>query len=340
MKIFSLPTLLILFNLLTLSCAHATFDMEELRQKLKTTGLNGEIHGASADAGLFVLTLRNPQDFFDNIQLPLTTDNPNIITQLKNIKRHQFYNVKGDLIDNKAPIKHISVSEITISKDYKSELDQTPHNYKTELGELLNLKEIIARVHAQANEGKVLVVEYKDRVLPVVVMEPTSQNIVKTLYRGDLVKLKIVVRDEPERPIHVALERQRNLNANELPVTLLESLVKNHGQKIKKTGFLVKFPKSPQINFNIYALLQEDNNGTNIQYTIVNFENPELFKQVREKLEKAWNDFAKNPTNERNKLVARNIEISASGEMNMVEQGQANPQILVNDIKDIQITIK
>lgn len=335
-----LVILTILLSMFGLSNVHAAFDMEEIRAKLKSTGVSGEIHGASEDASLFVLTLRNPQDFFENIQLPLTSDDPAILSQLKTLKRHQYYTVKGDLIDNKAPIKHITITELTMSRDYKSELDQTPHQYKTDLNELLNLKEITVRVHAQANEGKVLVVEYKDRILPVVVMEQPSQEIVKSLYRGDLVKIRFTVRQDPDRPMHIALERQKNLGANEQAVTLLESLVKNHGQKIQKTGYLVKFPKSPQIMFNIYALLQEDANGSNIQYTLVNFENTELFQKIREKLETAWNDHAKNPTNERNKLVARNIVVTASGDMNMVEQGQANPQVLINDINDLKISIK
>lgn len=329
-----------LLSVLTMNFTQAAFDMEEIRTKLKSSGVSGEIHGASEDANLFVLTLRNPQNFFENIQLPLTSDDPSILSQLKNLKRHQYYNVKGDLIDNKAPIKHIAITELSLVRDYKSELDQTPHQYKAELNELLNLKEITVRVHAQNGEGKVLVVEYKDRILPVVVMEPPSQEIVKTLYRGDLVKIRFTVRQDPDRPMHLALERIKNLGTNEQAVTLIESLVKNHGQKIQKTGYLVKFPKSPQIMYNIYALLQEDANGTNIQYTLVNFENTELFQKIREKLETAWNDHAKNPTNDRNKLIARNILVTASGDMNMVEQGQANPQILISDLNDLKISLK
>lgn len=323
-----------------ISCANTTIDLEDVKQKLTSTGLTGEIHGSSEDASLYVLTVRDPQNFFVNAQFPLTSEDPAIQSLLKTTKRHQYFLVKGDLIDNKAPIKHIAVKELSMVKDYKSELDQTPHTYKADLSELMGKKEVLVRVHAMANEGKVLVVEYKDRILPVVVAEPPTQLLVKELYRGDLVKIRYAIRNEPDRPIHLALERQRNLGANEKPVELLESLVKNHGQKIQKTGFLVKFPKSPQINFNIYAILQEDANGTNIQYTLVNFENIDLFKAVREKLEQAWNDHAKNPTNDRNKLVARNIEVTASGDMNMVEQGQANPQILINNINDLKITIK
>lgn len=323
------------------ACASTTtsIDLVKVDQDLKSTGVVGEIHGASADADLFVLTIRDPNNFFINIQLPLTTEDTEIMARLKAAKRHQFFTVKGELIDNKAPIKHIKISSLELKKDYTSELDQNPHQYKSDLNELRNKSEFIGRIHAQGQDGKMLVMEYKDRIIPVLVTEPPTQALVKTFYRGDLVKVRYMLRNEPDRPLHLALERQRNLGNNLKPIELIDSLVRSHGQTIEKTGYLVKFPKSPQINFNIYALLQEDAEGTNIQYTLVNFENPELFQAVREKLEKAWNDNQKNIHNERNKLVNRSVKVTAKGESNMVDQGQANPQILIQNIDDLKIDV-
>jgi len=323
------------------ACASSTaqIDLQKVDLELKTTGVVGEIHGASQDADLFVFTVRDPNNFFINIQLPLTTEDTEIMTRLKTAKRHQFFTVKGELIDNKAPIKHIKVTSLELKKDYSSELDQNPHQYKSDLNELRNKSEFIGRIHAQGQDGKMLVMEYKDRIIPVLVTEPPTQALVKTFYRGDLVKIKYMLRNEPDRPLHLALERQRNLGNNQKPIELLDSLVRSHGTNIEKTGYLVKFPKSPQISFNIYALLQEDAEGTNIQYTLVNFENPELFKAVREKLEKAWNDNQKNIHNERNKLVNRSVKVTAKGESNMVDQGQANPQILIQNIDDLKIEV-
>ncbi len=337
MCIFKKLFTFILLSFMGMACA--AIDLNTLQSKLTSEGLTGEIHGASESSSLFVFTYRNPNDFFENIQLPLISEDLQILEILKTTKRHQFYKIKGDFADNKAPIKHIKLSSIELVKDYKSEVDTTPHSYKFDLNNLRNKKDFIGRIHAIANEGKVLVMEYGDRIVPILVNEPPTQALVKNFYRGDLVKVRYVVRGEPDAPIHLSLERQRNLG-NDKPIELIESLVLNHDKQISKTGFLVKFPKSPQINFNIYALLQEDMEGTNIQYTLVNFENPELFKTIREKLEDAWNNHAKNVQNERNKLVARNIVVTASGPMNMVDQGQANPQILIQKIDDLKIEIK
>ncbi len=328
---------LFLILLFTFDVANAAIDLNEVELKLKTSGLTGEIHGSNADSTLFVLTVRDPNDFFTNMQIPLATENEDLKTKLKELKRHQYYTVKGAFFDNKAPIKHINVTSLELSRDYKSELDANPYQYKTNINELKSKKEFIGRIHAMAEEGKVLVMEYGDQIVPIVVTEPSTQQLVKDFYRGDLVKVRIQVRNSPDAPLHVMLARQSTLNLNEKPIELIESLVRTNGKPIVKTGVLVKFPKSPQINFNIYALLVEDPEGSTIQYTLTNFEDPAVFKAVREKLEKLWNDHLGTEENNRNKLINRKVVIKAGGISNMVDQGQANPQILVNSVDDIEL---
>jgi len=329
--------LLFLAILFSVSHAHGAIDLNLIEQKLKTTGVTGEIHGSNTDSSLFVLTVRDPNDFFINVQIPLATESEDVKTKLKELKRHQYYLVKGSFFDNKAPIKHINVTSLDLTRDYKSELDQNPFQYKTNINELKTKKEFIGRIHAIGEEGKVLVMEYGDQIVPVVVTEPATQAMVKDYYRGDLVKVKIQVRTSPDAPLHVMLARQSTLSANEKPIELFESLVRTNGQPIVKTGAIVKFPKSPQINFNIYAILVEDPEGSTIQYTLTNFENPEAFKAIREKLEKIWNDNLGTEENNRNKLINRKVTIRARGISNMVDQGQANPQVLVNSADDIEI---
>lgn len=318
---------------------HAEVNLSELEMKLKGEGLTGEIHGASADSKLFVLTYRNPNDFFDNIQLPLTSESTEILSLLSHIKRHQFYIVKGNFISNKAPIKHINITSLQLSKDYVSELDQMPYQYKGDLNDLNSKTEFIGRVHAKGSDGKMLVMEYKDRIIPVFVTEASSLKIVNELYRGDLVKLKYTIRSEPYAPTHLSLAKTQSLPPNILPIELLESLVKSHGNPIAKMGSLIKFPKSPQINVNIYALLVEDSGGTTIQYTLANLDSPEIFKQVREKLEKMWNENLVGIENDRNKLVNRKLLVHAKGISNMVNAGQANPQIIISSPDDITFEV-
>ncbi|NOT78965.1 MAG: hypothetical protein HOP07_08165 [Bacteriovoracaceae bacterium] len=326
---------ILLLSAFHLHQAFGAIDLNDVENKLKTTGLTGEIHGANSDSSLFVLTVRDPNDFFTNMQIPLSTESDDVKTKLKDLKRHQYYTVKGAFFDNKAPIKHINVSSLDLARDYKSELDRAPYEYKTKIEDLKTKKEFIGRIHAMAEEGKVLVMEYGDQIVPIVVTEPATQLLVKEYYRGDLVKVKIAVRNSPDAPLHVMLARQGTLNPQEKPIELIESLVRSHNLPIEKTGVLVKFPKSPQIMFNIYALLVEDPEGSTVQYTLVNFENPEVFKATREKLEKLWNDNLGSEENNRNKLINRKVVIKARGISNMVDQGQANPQILINSVLDI-----
>ena len=322
-----------------LSITHAEINLSELEIKLKGEGLTGEIHGAIADSKLFVLTYRNPEDFFDNVQLPLTSESTEVLSALSHLKRHQYYVVKGNFISNKAPLKHINVTSLKLSKDYASELDQIPYQYKGDLNELNSKTEFIGRVHAKGADGKMLVMEFKDRIIPIFVTEASSMALVNELYRGDLVKIKYTVRSEPEAPTHLNLARIQNLPVGVNPIELLESLVKSHGNPISKMGSLIKFPKSPQINVNIYALLVEDSGGTTIQYTLANLESPIIFKQVREKLEKFWDENLVGIENDRNKLVNRKIVVHAKGISNMVNAGQANPQIIINSPDDISLEV-
>ncbi len=319
--------------------ANAEINMQELELKLKTTGLSGEIHGSSADAHLFVITYRNPDNFFDNVQLPLTSESTEILNSLPTLKRHQFYLVKGNFVENRSPIKHINITSLELVKDYASTLDHMPYLYKGNIEDLKAKKEFIGRVHAVGMDGKMLVTEYIDRIVPIYVVEPSTQALVKQLYRGDLVRLHYAVRTEPEAPVHLSLVRAATLPAGTTPVELIESLVKSHGSPITKTGNLIMFPKSPQINTNIYALLVEDAEGTTIQYTITNLEDPILFKQVREKLEKVWMDNAAVAENNRNKLVNRKLVVTAKGISNMVDAGQANPQIIIHSLDDVNVEV-
>lgn len=332
--------LLILFLGLFSMFTRADVDLNKVSAALKTTGIKVEIHGSSTDSKLFVATYRNPDNFFENAQFPLVTEDAKIMEQIRNTKRHQYFLIKGDFLDNKAPIKHIGVTSMELVKDYASELDHMPYTYKGDVMDLLKMTEFTGRVHAVGNDGKMLVMEYKDRIMPVVVMEPATVEFAKNLYRGDLIKIKFNVRGEPETPTHLSVRKQSQLGTNEKPIEVIESLVAHHGEPITKSGVLVKFPKSPQINFNIYALLVEDSVGSSIQFTLTNLEKPEVFMKVREKLENFWNANAGTIENDRNKMINRKIIVTAKGTYNMIDRGQANPQIIIENPDDISFELK
>jgi superoxide dismutase len=100
------------------------------------------------------------------------------------------------------------------------------------------------------------------------------------------------------------------------------------------------FPKSPEIIFNVFAVLQEKTKGFNRQFTIVNFEDMEAFKAAREKLQKAWDAHPNDYVNGRNKLVSTKVRVRVKGIYNQVSVNQANPQVLIKSADDITIIDK
>jgi hypothetical protein len=148
--------------------------------------------------------------------------------------------------------------------------------------------------------------------------------LAKDLFRNDKVKLQIVVRDFPPHPTHVSL----NLKSNN-PLVVTDRMVDWHGKKGSIEGNLVLFPKSPQVSFNVFALQVPDEQGILREFTLVNFEDAQVFEQIRNKLQSLWDETPVGIENGRNKLIHRGIKLKATGTFNVVEAGQANPQVLL-----------
>lgn len=329
----------ILTAMTILLCAltgNAAIDLSMVKAQLESTGVVGEVHGNHEMNSLHVFTFRNPQNFFDYSQFPLVAAAPDVNTQLQQIKRHQKVRLFGRFIDNPAPIRHILVQKLEIISTHFSETDNHPFVPKTPLSEVLDQQELTGRVHAVGeSDGAFFLIEYKDLIFPVFVRDPQQKAIVKELFRGDLIRLKYQVRFEPEKPAHL----QPSSTAPDA-IQVLQRIQDCHGQPIQKTGALVKFPKSPQIINDTYAVLDEDVAGSDVQFTLINFENISANAELRSVLEKAWLEapFA-GIENGRNKLVHRGVVVTAKGQCNVMTQNQANPQILFNLVSDVQLQI-
>lgn len=321
--------LVILLNLVQVSALAAPIPLEELEKQLKGNGLAGSIHGASSDLNLFVFTYREPGNFFSHAEFPLVASTEQLERTFRTLNRHDEVSLKGSFIENGAPIRHIFVESLTLLKKYENPTPVSePYPYQANLPEdLLNQTEIIGKVHAVANEGKILVIEYKDAVVPVVVDKP---ELSKGLYRNDKVKLKIKVRNHPTQPTHVSLDLKA-----EAPLTVLDKMVAWHGQKGSIEGALVLFPKSPQVNFNVFALQVIDNHGVAREFTLVNFEDDKIFSQIRAKMQEIWDRHLNTAENGRNKLINRQVKLKATGTFNVVDPGQANPQVLLQGPESI-----
>ncbi len=308
-------------------------DYDKIEKELNGPGALGWIHGASESQELFVFTYRNPEDFFDYVQMSLVAKNSAIAQQLTTLSRHDQVLVHGKFLKNPSPQKHISVDAITLAKKYQTPNPTSGYPHQATLpDELLQMSSATFLVHAVAEGGHILVLEYKDSIVPVYVK---NEFFTKDLFRNDLISLKYNIQAKPEQPTHLVLDEKVAS-----PVIVIESIASLHGKPASVTGALVMFPKSPEIIFNVFAVQQLLPAGLNRQYTLVNFDNPAVFAKIRAALQKAWDEHPGEFTNGRNKLVSTRIEVTATGIFNEVDASQANPQVLLKSLDDLKITIK
>lgn len=302
-------------------------DSDNISNELENNGLIGHIHGAVSDENLFVLSVRNPQNFFDHREFSLVADQENITHNLATLKRHDQVCIKGHFLRNPSPQKHILVEAITMKEAYNKVVNIEPYQREVNLSqELTENTNFIGKVHIVNSEGKILVMEYKDLIIPVYVRKP---ELTENLYRGDLIKLNYTIQSEPEKPTHLRLNlREEN------PIEIIDSLKDWHNQEKTLTGKLVQFPKSPQVNFDVYAL-EVETQEIKRYFTLVNFENPEEFKNIRDKLTQIWDNNLDTIISGRNMLINPNLIIEAQGIINVESPAQANPQILLDNTDKI-----
>lgn len=305
-------------------------ELSVVEAALKGDGAVGWIHGADHENRLYVFTYRNPDNFFDNVNLPLIPKNSQAYKVLKDLKRHDLIRVKGSFQKGERVQTHIWADDITVEKVWNVELPNYSHEVVLPEG-LPDQGKIIVKVHAVFAEGHILVVDYNNTILPLVVDAPlTSQT--SNLFRGDKVRVDYIFRTNPDRPVHIAL----NPNV-EKPVEILDSILTQHGSRFSFEGDLVMFPASPQIKFNVFALMVDVGDGVYRDYTLVNFTDPDLFAQIREKLQKAWDESSIPSENARNKLIKKGLRVRGTGSINVIDPNQANPQILLETIEGIQL---
>ncbi len=306
-------------------------DMDCIEEQLKTTGIGGWVHASVKDQLVMVFTWRRPGNFFVNVQLPMVSEDPNIMKQLVELRRHDQIEIKGEFFKNEAPINHINVTDLKIVKKYEGVDDV--YEYDPQLPTtILNSSQLIGKVHIVANGGRVLVVEVGDRVYPVFNENP---GLAQDLFRNDKIELNYQVQFLPMRPSHLMVDTE-----SDEPIRVLERIEDGHGTEITLTGPLVMFPKSPQIKFNVFALRTEDADQVSRNFTIVNFEDIDLFFAIRDKLQATWDQYVASAQYDRNKYVNRKILLKVTGTKNVVSPTQANPQVVPASIDDIEIIIQ
>ena len=301
-------------------------DFPKFEAALKSDGVTGWVHGRLGPLAVFVF---REKDFFHYAIFPMVSHIPAVKTALEGVKRHDKIQIKGEILDNGAPQKHIYVTELNVLERWDGGGGESvpPYEYSAKIPEeLMGRSEFIGKVHFAAQDGSMIVTEYKDVVIPVVGIPGRADN----LYRGDKIKLRYKIQEHPRRPSHLVLDADAAQ-----PVEVLARLKDLHGKQECREGSLVKFPKSPEVSFDVFALQITDGDFYTLDYTLVNFDNADLFKAIREKAAKAWNEHPETVVNGRNKLHNPNLKVKACGTLNVVAPSQANPQILIPSIDQL-----
>lgn len=306
-------------------------DLGQIEKDLAEKGVEGWIHGSVADRDLYVLTYRAPGDFFDYVELSLTTDSPEIAKRLPSFGRHDKVRIKGSFLRNPSPQKHVSLTSLELVKKFTSGYAVAPYQHQAKIpADLFSAGVADFLVHAIAGDGHVLVLEYRDQIVPMFVK---NGELTKNLFRNDLVRLHYKLMVDPESPTHLSLDE----SAAE-PLKVLESIQALHGKPAEVEGALIMFPKSPEILFNVFAIKQEiAGTGLNRQFTIMNFDDPKVFAKVRENLQKAWDKYPRQFDNGRNKLISRRLRVKAKGTFNEIDANQANPQVLITSPDSVTV---
>ena len=337
-------------------------DLNEIETLLKGEGAVGWIHGAAAPYRQYVFTFRDPNNFFRFVNLSIATRSPKILKQLETMARHDLVRIKGSFSSNPSPQRHIKVESIELLKAFDPGMPFPKYHHVAELPkELGDEGTLTGKVHAVVAGGRIFVIEYKDAIIPLYV-EATEHTA--NLWRNDVIELKYKRQEFPKLPVHLELDL-----STAAPIRVTDSISEFHGKRTHflpgmeipagvtaeeiqadlanaqgpqtynyVEGKLVLFPKSPQLKFNVFALQVEDLNGIKRNFTLVNFQDIDVFMGVLEKLGDAWNaKLDGRVINSRNKLVNLDITIRVRGTFNVVDPNQANAQILLNAVEDIEV---
>ncbi len=307
-------------------------DIESLGILLEQGRLPGWIHAAVHGRGLYVFTYRKPNDFFSFADFPLEATTDAVASRLLNLKRHDAVMLKGRFKVNAAPIHHIELEDFQLVTPYVADETAPPRMPEATIpDDLLGATELIGKVHAVNDDGRIFVIEYKDAVIPVFV--PIA-NLTGGLYRNDKIHLVFQFAMTPPRPTHLWLD-----TAAAKPLEVMERLLDLHGKPFTAEGTLIRFPQSPQIITDVYALQVTDTDGVSREYTLLNDRDPTIFAKIHDKLAAAWKMRPAQVIDGRNKLSNPSIKVKAVGTFNLISPNQANAQILLDSADNVTVTM-
>lgn len=306
----------------------------ELAQKISSPeGVQLRIHGVNHEAKLYVGAYVY-DNIFNEIQVSLLTRDSAVREAFTSLTRHDLVRVWGRVLNFDAPQPHLSISRIVVEKKYVFPGDEHKPDvdWESVARELQGKTEAVVMVHTIQMDGQLLVVEFKDQIFPIFNKEFPEQA--RSLNRQDVIRIHFAIQESPQKPIHLVLKA----NAQGVAIEQIDAISKQHGQSLNFEGALLLFPQSPIVKFNVFAIKVPLENDLHRTYTLISFDDPELFKAIREKLQAAWDSGdASCVKNDRNKLINPCIRVRAKGVINHVDPNQANPQILPLRIEDVEV---
>ena len=292
--------------------------------------VEGEMHGVYPPLHQYVFSYRTPGDFFDFVEVSLVAPTPDLTATLAGLHRHDRVRIQGELMGNPSQQMHVRLRSIELVKRFEPVPAMPAYEYEASIPtDLEGHDSALFLVHAVDAGGAILVVEYEDIVLPVFVSRP---ELTQSLARNDVVRLAYEIRTLPDRPVHLQLKDV------EQPIEVVDSIMALHGQPASVEGELVLFPKSPQVKFNVFAVLQPLPGNLRRQFTLANFESTDAFQAIRDKLQAAWDAEPEGTAvSGRNKLISTKLRVRATGTFNEIDPGQANAQILLDGPDSVEI---
>lgn len=308
--------------------------LDELKPQLEAGGLKGTMHGANHQQGTYVFTWRNPRDFFNFYDFSLIPGGPEVTRVLDRLDRHQVVMIKGRIVPEIGPQPHILVTEITPGEKWESGVTAAHGRpAATDLRRSLAGKKMIhGMVHAVGEDGGLLVLEWRNGILPVLVPgDPGVRQKVGTLYRGDKVDLRFQVQQAPGQPVHVLIDGSPKDGKE--PVTVTDRLETLDGKTETVEGNLVLFPKSPSLTRSIWGVERKNADGLHWYFTIFNFEDLKDQEQIETALQSAWSREPRGITDARNKFVNTRVRVRVTGKINNPSKNQANPTLMTDSTR-------
>ncbi|MBI3549207.1 MAG: hypothetical protein HY078_09225 [Elusimicrobia bacterium] len=299
-------------------------------RELTNEGVVGLIHGAVADARQFVLAVHNPNDFFDYRLFPLRLDRQQFeeIQKLK-LERHDLVRVKGALAGDPP---HVRVTSVTLERRDPTDFSNQTLEIRRPIdpAEFAQPKKIFGLVHGVLREGRQVVLEYQDGILPLTLDEADDAHAAAALdklWRGDIVEVTVGLRRRPGAPPHFYFDAKAG-------VRVLDSVRAMQNKPFTAEGPLVLFPRSPITSLDVYAVrVHYPQWGVTRNFTVANFSDHDVWQAGNAKLSAAWTASRATAQQGRNKFINLKLIVRVSGTLaelagnSRLAQNQANQNI-------------